>query len=76
MTHTVVSESEDMELGFSTCLNSEPQTEIHEEAVNFSESHKKWAPKKKCSFGGLLKTKGLPGQFWDLSSMGFLVEIE
>lgn len=46
MTHTVVSESEDMELGFSTCLNSEPQTEIHEEAVNFSESHKKWAPKK------------------------------
>lgn len=76
MTHTVVSESEDMGLGFSTCLNPEPQTEIHGGAVNLSESHQKWAPGKSCSFGGLLKTKGLPGQFWGLCSMGFLMEIE
>lgn len=37
ITHTVVCESEDTELGFSTCLNAEPQIEIHGEAVNLSE---------------------------------------
>lgn len=76
MTHTVASESEDIELGFSTCLNSEPQKEIHGGAVNLSESHKKWVPVKSCPFGGLLKTKGRPGQFGDLCSLTFLMEIE
>lgn len=76
MTHTVVPESEDMDLGFSTCVNPDLQTAIHGGAVNLSESRKKWAPGKSCSFGGLLKTDGFPGQFGRLCSMGFLRKID
>lgn len=34
MSHTVVSQSEDKELSFNTCLNSELQTETPGGAVN------------------------------------------
>lgn len=58
MSHAVVSQSEDKELSFSTCLKCEPCTETPGGAVNLSESQKKLTPVANCSFNGLLKTKG------------------